>query len=120
MILDLSDKTWLKYFTKSEINEMIFHNTKTMPSISAETSSFLKKIGKLKTANDFYEFHRSAGVTSEMDKEKAWILLSIYNAFALVTTGKLTAGDKSEAYYVHRVWSMIETAFDTSPVSCIT
>lgn len=37
-----------------------------------------------------------------------------------MTTGKLTGLNKSEAYYVRRVWSITETAFDITPVSCIT
>lgn len=54
MILDLSDQTWLNYFTEKEINEMISFQAKSLPRISLSINQYLNQIDQLNTADEFF------------------------------------------------------------------
>lgn len=89
---------------------MLTFKGKTMSNVSTETTNFSRRIGKLKSANEFYKkFHSEVGVTTR-NKHGFFGRFKMHLLF--MTRGKILTG--SEAFY------MIETAFDCSPICCNT
>lgn len=115
--MDLTDKTWLNYFTDKEIIEMTNFNVKKLPPLPESTKDYIAAI-KSKKPTSLEDVYKLFADIETLDSQCNWILFSLHECFQLLRMNR-TDSAKTESFCVNRVWRFIETVFDSCAVDCI-
>lgn len=114
MVLDISDKSWLKYFTPAEIQEIKNHQKKVLVDLPSVMEDYMKKLRECQNVT----------LLKSMLKEELsnpgceWIRSSLLQFIHLFKCGYLPLSAHTEGDILRRIWSFVDTAFDYSKIDC--
>lgn len=114
MVFDVSDKSWLKYFTPEEIQEIKNHQKKVLIDLPSTMEDYIKK---LRECQDFTVLNSI--LTQELsDPGCEWIRSSLLQFVHLFKCNYLPLSSQTESDILRRVWFFVDTAFDYSKIDC--
>lgn len=114
MVLDISDKSWLKYFTPAEIQEIKNYEKKVLVDLPSVMEDYIKKLR---------ECQNVATLKSMLKEELSdpgceWIRSSVLQYIHLFKCGYLPLSAHTEGDILRRIWFFVDTAFDYSKIDC--
>ncbi|KAK4509998.1 uncharacterized protein ATC70_006167 [Mucor velutinosus] len=117
-ILDAKDEGWLKYFTRSELNEISAYKAIQLPEAPEEVVNYLNTL-KSDTAEDLTD--KVEHQKLPLNSDRKWIQDSYSQCIRLINSGFLPSDkNTTEAGLIKRVWSCIDACFDySSKIRCI-
>lgn len=114
MVLDVSDKSWLKYFTPEEIQEIKNHQKKVLVDLPSTIEDYIKKIRECQNVTMLKSM-----LTQELsDPGCEWIRSSLLQYIHLFKCNYLPLSAQTEGDILRRIWFFVDTAFDYSKIDC--
>ncbi|KAI8358555.1 hypothetical protein BD560DRAFT_335052, partial [Blakeslea trispora] len=113
-VLDTTDCTWEKYFTDEEMIEIRSHRLKKLANLPTPLNEYISQLQQLA---DVPSLKQQLG-TEKDDTDCEWLRNCLLNYLNLFKCGYLPLTDQTEGDMMRRVWFFIDTAFDTSKISC--
>jgi hypothetical protein len=117
-ILDPSDLTWFKHFTKEELNEIRSHRGVNLPKVKEDFQKYLDSFDNpdFQTADDFYDYAKEQKFPLR-EYEKRWAqetFVSVAQLFAECDI--LSLNDFSEHDMLHQIWPFAYKLFSGSNI----
>ena len=114
LVLDTTDLTWKKYFTSQEMQEIKQHRCKRLVDLPASLDQY---IHQLQQSADVPALKQQL-LTEKDDENCEWLRNCVLNYLNLFKCGYLPLTDQTEGDMLRRIWFFVDTAFDTSHISC--
>lgn len=114
MVLDVSDKSWLKYFTPEEIQEIKNHQKEVLVYLPSTIQDYIKKLRECQNVTMLKSM-----LTQELsDPGCEWIRSSLFQYIHLIKCDYLPLSAQTEGDILRRIWFFVDTAFDYSMIDC--
>ncbi|KAG0162195.1 hypothetical protein DFQ30_002753 [Apophysomyces sp. BC1015] len=112
-IINPTDSVWKKRFTANELKEISEHNTHSSPPCSDQLRNYLNTFTELKPLEALVEQTREFDYDFDGEFDLDWVQFSIRLALRLFQGNYFPLTDQTEVDLIRRIWSFINTAFDT-------
>ncbi|KAI9343717.1 hypothetical protein BD770DRAFT_193960 [Pilaira anomala] len=114
MVLNVSGKSWLKYFTPEEIQEIKNHQKKVLVDLSSTIEDYIKKLRECQNVTML----KSMLAQELSDPGCEWIRSSLLRCIHLFECNYLPLSAQTEGDILRRIWFFVDTAFDYSKIDC--
>ncbi|KAG1474063.1 hypothetical protein G6F56_000588 [Rhizopus delemar] len=112
MVLDVSDKSWLKHFTPEEIQEIKNYQKKVLEDLSSTIEDYVKKLRECQDVTVL----KSMLKQELSDPGCEWIRSSLLQFIHLFKCNYLSLSTQTEGDILRRIWFFVDTAFDDSKI----
>ncbi|OBZ80984.1 hypothetical protein A0J61_10968, partial [Choanephora cucurbitarum] len=114
MVFDVSDKSWLKYFTPEEIKEIKNYQKKVLVYLPSTIEDYVKKLRECQDVTVL----KSMLTKESSDSSCEWIRSSLLQYIHLFQCNYLPLSAQTEGDILRRIWFFVDTAFDYSKIDC--
>lgn len=111
------DRCWTDVFSRQELDEIRNFNLRSLPSLPEDMKLYLDEFRSYTDIEELYEKVQERKLHPKRDPGLKWIQDSLCNCLKLFFAEYLPLTDQTEGDLLRRVWSCVDTVFDSSSLN---
>lgn len=112
--MDITDKSWVPFFSKEEIEEISNFSPKPLPKLPTILSSYIDSLKQIKDMKELKRKLMEETGCSACD----WVRYTMLGYIKLFKFNYLPLTGQTEGDLMRKIWFFVDTVFDASPINC--